>query len=97
MAQQFVSALSAAVQQPFALVTFDTAWHGGAVYHTNVLLAIGTHVVVVCLECVVDAHALEAQLLRLRKKIVRITGAQMAEFCANILELDGRILVMSTR
>ncbi|KAL4451603.1 hypothetical protein ABPG75_007265 [Micractinium tetrahymenae] len=86
------------------LVTFtSTDSGGGTVYHTNVMMAIGTDVAVVCLESVGD----EAERRNLQQKlskthtIVDITREQMAALCGNVLELeDGRglpVLAMSTR
>lgn len=75
---------------------------GTPVYHTNVVMHIGTHHAVVCLESVSDA----AQRARLRasleangKQVVPITLEQMHHFAGNMLELTGsdgeQLLVMS--
>ncbi|KAL4433427.1 hypothetical protein ABPG77_010280 [Micractinium sp. CCAP 211/92] len=86
------------------LVTFTSKdSKGSTVYHTNVMMAIGTDVAVVCLESVED----EAERRNLQQKlakthtVVDITREQMAALCGNVLELeDGRglpVLAMSTR
>jgi hypothetical protein len=92
-----------AQQLDYELMTFDAVDAGGtAVYHTNVLMAIGTGFAVVCGESIVgDAHR-AAVLSKLRSTghdIVDITLAQMAQFAANVLELaapDGKLIALST-
>jgi hypothetical protein len=91
-----------AQQLDYELMTFDAVDAGGAaVYHTNVLMAIGTGFAVVCSESIVnEAHRI-AVLSKLRSTehmIVDITLAQMAQFAANVLELavpDGKIIALS--
>ena len=86
------------------VVTFvSTDGAGGAVYHTNVMMAVGTDVAVVCLESVDDERErarLRAALER-HHAIVDISRAQMAGMCGNVLELeDGRglpVLAMSSQ
>lgn len=86
------------------LVTFHSSDSGGnAVYHTNVMMAVGTGAAVVCLESIADEKERKHLVSRLGKthEIVDITRAQMAALCGNVLELeDGRglpVLAMSTR
>ncbi|CAL8463431.1 g2965 [Coccomyxa elongata] len=86
------------------LVTFRTVDPAGAdVYHTNVMMAIGTDVAVVCLEAVPDAaeRAHLRERLQRHHTVVEISFEQMGRMCGNILELeDGRglpILAMSTQ
>jgi hypothetical protein len=92
-----------AQQLDYELMTFDAADAGGAaIYHTNVLMAIGTGFAVVCTESFVnDAHraAVLSKLDTTGHAIVEITAAQMAQFAGNILELaapKGRIIALST-
>ncbi|KIY97987.1 hypothetical protein MNEG_9977 [Monoraphidium neglectum] len=86
------------------LVTFhshDTA--NKPVYHTNVMMAIGTGVAVVCADSVQDASERARLLASLRRgrEVVEISQAQMAALCGNVLELqDGRglpVMAMSTQ
>src|SRR5580693_4621768 len=92
-----------AQQLDYELMTFDAVDAGGAaVYHTNVLMAIGTSFAIVCAESIVgDAHR-AAVLSKLRSTghtIVEITLAQMAQFAANVLELaapGGKLIALST-
>jgi hypothetical protein len=92
-----------AQQLDYELMTFDAVDAGGAaIYHTNVLMAIGTGFAVVCSESIVnDAHraAVLSKLGTTGHAIVEITAAQMAQFAGNILELaapKGRIIALST-
>ena len=61
-------------------------------YHTNVLLSIGSNWTVVCGEAIVEADR-ERVLQRLRasgREIIEISAAAMAAFAGNILELAGQ-------
>ncbi len=84
----------------FAFHAADEA--GMAVYHTNVVMHVGTRFAVVCLESVQDAEeraALVAQLQADGKEIVEISMAQMHQFAGNMLEVrgadGGKRLIMS--
>jgi hypothetical protein len=86
------------------LVTFHSSDSAGKpVYHTNVMMAVGTGVAVVCLESVADDKERRRLKESLEKthEIVDITRDQMAALCGNVLELeDGRglpVMAMSTR
>jgi hypothetical protein len=77
---------------------------GVAAYHTNVVLALGTHFAIVCLAAVRDEHErreLESTLRAADRELVPITLAQMDEFAANALELRGKdarpLLALSAR
>jgi hypothetical protein len=92
-----------AQQLDYELMTFDAVDAGGAaIYHTNVLMAIGTGFAVVCSESIVnDAHrtAVLSMLGATGHAIVEITPAQMAQFAGNVLELaapKGRLIALST-
>ncbi|KAK9797387.1 hypothetical protein WJX73_009806 [Symbiochloris irregularis] len=86
------------------LVTFQaTDSAGKPVYHTNVMMAIGTDVAVVCLESVADGKERQHLLSKLSQhhQVVDITRKQMAALCGNVLELeDGRglpVLALSSQ
>jgi hypothetical protein len=77
-----------------------------AIYHTNVLLSIGTDWAVVCAEAITGGdRARVLQRLRARHEVVEISMPLMAQFAANVLELragpangaGARILVLSER
>jgi hypothetical protein len=87
----------------YELMTFDAADGGGLpVYHTNVLMAIGTGFAVVCGESIGnDAHraAVLSKLRATGHAIIDISLAQMAQFAANVLELSapgGALVALST-
>ncbi|KXZ48175.1 hypothetical protein GPECTOR_30g271 [Gonium pectorale] len=86
------------------LVAFrSTDLRGKSVYHTNVMMAIGTGVAIVCAESVQDAKERQHLLSSLRRthEVVEISLAQMDSLCGNALELeDGRglpVMAMSTQ
>ncbi len=86
------------------VVTFhSTDGAGHPVYHTNVMMAIGTDVAVVCAESVDDPAERKHLLERLGRShaVVQISREQTAQLCGNVLELeDGRglpVLAMSSR
>jgi hypothetical protein len=73
-----------------------------AYYHTNVMMAIGTHWAVICLESIEsesDRIALRCKIEETGKILIPITRTQVAKFCGNILEVKNRkgehILLMS--
>jgi len=77
---------------------------GTPIYHTNVVMSIGTRMAVVALENIdaADRHRLAARLGG-QREVLPIDGDEMAAFAGNVLELgtwdeylgDMRILVMS--
>ncbi|KAK9815839.1 hypothetical protein WJX72_010576 [[Myrmecia] bisecta] len=86
------------------LVTFQSTDAAGVpVYHTNVMMAVGTDVAVVCLESVADPKERERLRARLAAthKVIDISRAQMGAMSGNVLELqDGRglpVMAMSSQ
>lgn len=74
------------------------------IYHTNVMMAMGTNFVVICKESIPikkEWEALAKQFKKNKKDIVNITLKQMNQFAGNMLLLkDGigkNLIVMSTR
>lgn len=82
--------------EPVVFKTFGP--RGLPVYHTNVLLTIGTGYAVVCTECIENPVPVLSSLLATDRELIEITRTQMASFCGNALELesDGRFLIMSS-
>ena len=87
----------------YELLVFDARDPSGTeVYHTNVVMGIGTHAAVFCAECCTsdDAARVRAGLVAAGKQVVEITWAQVVDFAGNAIELiDGsgaRRWVMST-
>jgi len=91
-----------AQQLDYDVVSFDALdGLGRPIYHTNVLMAVGSGFAVVCEECLPNAVHRIAVLTRLRAtghEIVSITRAQMHKFAGNVLELaapGGPVVVLS--
>ena len=76
----------------YELMTFDAVdSNARSIYHTNVMLAIGTNFAVVCGESLANpAHraAVFSQLQGTGHEIIDITSQQMAQFAGNLLELE---------
>ena len=74
------------------------------IYHTNVMMSVGTTFAIVCLESILDVTHREKVQTRLRddgKEVVPITLEQVDHFAGNVLELrsgdENSFLVMSTQ
>ncbi len=73
---------------------------GLPIYHTNVIMTLGTEFAVICLECVRDLDEKKALIKSLEadnKEIIDITFEQVRAFAGNMLELkkpDGSSLVV---
>jgi hypothetical protein len=74
------------------------------VYHTNVVMCVGTDFALVALEMIADAREREtvrARLSKTGKEIVDLTREQIANFAGNAIELHdatgNRLLVISSR
>ncbi|HAL83341.1 MAG TPA: amidinotransferase [Mucilaginibacter sp.] len=79
---------------------FDEYHH--AIYHTNVLMCIGSKFAVICLDSITDAdekNAVTAILKLTNKEIVNISFGQMNQFAGNMLEVKNNkgesLIVMS--
>jgi hypothetical protein len=87
----------------YELVTFETRGAAGQpIYHTNVVMSIGSRFAVVCREAIAPPHraAVFDKLAAAGHEVVGITLQQMSEFAGNVLEMSlpsGRILALSTR
>ena len=93
-----------AQQLDYELVSFDAVdARGLAIYHTNVLMAIGARFAVVCTAAIANPQHRTAVLSNLRATghdIVEISLPQMAEFAGNVLELapsKGNLIALSAR
>jgi hypothetical protein len=84
-------------------MAFDAVDDTGApVYHTNVMMAVGTELALIALDMITDDRRRTEVSARLsaRHEVIALTRAQIAEFAGNAIELQGasgRILVMSAR
>ena len=74
----------------YRVVTFTaTDGAGRAIYHTNVMMAVGTSAAVVCLECIRDAEdrdALREWLQSTGHEVIEITLVQVGCMAGNMLE-----------
>ena len=93
-----------AEQLSYTSAVFDAVDRSGnPVYHTNVMMSVGTQFAVVCLGAIADPAVREAITRRLEESgrdIVDITLEQMHAFAANLIELEGRdgtVIALSER
>ena len=76
---------------------------GKPIYHTNVMMSVGTQFAVACCEAIADPGTRNAITQRLEdsgRDVVEITLEQMHGFAANLLELQGRdgaVIALSAR
>ena len=74
---------------------------GLAIYHTNVMLSLGTEFAVICSECIEESSRgrVLASLRATRASIIEVSRSQMGFFACNILEVkfgrDERAVLMS--
>lgn len=91
-------------QMNFDAVVFDSFdKNGNLIYHTNVMMEVGSQVAVVCLESIKEEKEREKVVSRLTttgKIIVDISLKQVEQFAGNMLELKSRngnpLMIMST-
>jgi hypothetical protein len=89
----------------YEMVLFDAVdAQGRAIYHTNVMMCVGSRLAVVCADAIPDKRAREAVMGRLCEtghELVVISLEQMGAFAGNMLEVVGRQgegrLLMSAR
>ena len=88
----------------FSPVKFRSATADGrAVYHTNVLMCIGTRFALVGLSLIPDAAEREqvrASLVESGREVIELSAEQISEYAGNALELDNghkKLLVLSAR
>jgi hypothetical protein len=87
----------------YELVAFEAADGAGRpIYHTNVMMAVGTGFAVICGESIASPQRRDGVYARLRasgREIIEISPAQMRAFAGNILELapgGAGVIAMST-
>lgn len=86
--------------EPMVFDAKDSA--GTAIYHTNVLMCIGSDFVMAGFEMISNATRREEIMRRFQnagKRIINLTEQQINQFCGNAIELQGaqgRILALST-
>ena len=88
----------------FDPILFDAVDHNGKpIYHTNVMMEVGTQVAVICLEAIKNEQERQKVVARLQnsgKVIVETALNQLEHFVGNMLELKNRsghpLMVMSS-
>jgi len=93
-----------AMQLDYECIVFNaTDARGQPIYHTNVLMSVGSRFAVVCLPAIAETRAREAIVSRIERSgrtLIDITLEQMHGFAANLLELeaaDGAVIALSAR
>jgi hypothetical protein len=88
----------------YELVPFDAEDAGGQpIYHTNVMMAVGTGFAVLCTAAIRKLEhraAVSGKLTQTGHALIEISNAQMHEFAGNLLELDtprGKLIAISAR
>ncbi|MFZ1411363.1 MAG: arginine deiminase-related protein [Micropruina sp.] len=87
--------------EPMAFDTLDE--HGRPIYHTNVMMAVGTEFALVCLQAIAEPTRraeIAARLTDSGRTVIDLSYAQVADFAGNAIELagrDGLLLALSTR
>ena len=86
----------------YDIVTFEAFDTGGVpIYHTNVLMSVGTRFAAICTECIESRHraAVIDMLQSSGRMIIELTLQQMNSFAGNMLELrtrsGGHVVAMS--
>jgi len=90
-------------QEDYTAVCFDAADEKGkAIYHTNVLMCVGTQFAVICLDSIPNPHekvVVIEYLKSTQKEIIEITFEQMNQFAGNMLEVktknDETLIILS--
>ena len=88
----------------FEPMAFDTAdEYGNSIYHTNVMMCVGTDFAMVGFDIISDGNRREeirARLGEMGRTVIPLSNKQLGEFAGNALELsgkEGRILAISSR
>ncbi|MGE3192234.1 MAG: citrulline utilization hydrolase CtlX [Microbacteriaceae bacterium] len=82
-------------------MVFDASLRGVPIYHTNVMMCIGTEFALVGLDAMTSRRdEIAERLAEQGREVVALTDDQLADFAGNAIELhgtQGRILAMSAR
>ena len=88
----------------YQLVTYSASYQNQPIYHTNVVMCVGTHFAIVCGEVITNEEERTNVLQTLEKNgkiIIDITANQLNNFCGNALELQNDegvfVVAMSSR
>jgi len=78
-------------QLGYRSITFHSYDKGKLVYHTNVMMSVGTDFALICSECIKNESErmkVLSELETLGKNIIKISNEQMEHMCGNIFELN---------
>lgn len=82
-------------------MVFDASLRGVPIYHTNVMMCIGTEFALVGLDAMTSRRdEIAERLAEQGREVIALTDDQLADFAGNAIELhgtQGRILAMSAR
>ena len=87
----------------FELVLFETESHtGSAIYHTDVLMYVGTDIVGICFDVIKAEHKdYVKEKVWQHHEVVELSSEQIEEFCGNAIEAQNAdnelFLIMSSR
>ena len=87
----------------FELILFETESHnGGPIYHTDVLMYIGTKIVGICFDVIKEKYReLVTASVKEHHEVIELSSPQLLNFCGNSLEVANNcgdlFLVMSSR
>ena len=91
-------------QMDYTAICFDAVdEHSKAIYHTNVLMCIGSKFAVICLDSIPNPHekvVVTESLKTTHKEIIEISFAQMNQFAGNMLEVinsEGESLIVMSQ
>jgi hypothetical protein len=91
-------------QAGYRAVVFDAIDEKGkAIYHTNVLMCVGSKFAVICLDSIPNPHeriVVKESLTSTQKEIIDISFGQMNQFAGNMLEVkntEGENLIMMSK
>jgi hypothetical protein len=79
---------------PIVFEAFDRA--GAPIYHTNVVLSVGSDWAVICSRACPSPNPVLAELKMAGKNVIDVDFDQLEAFCGNVIELDG-VIVTSSR
>ena len=90
-------------QAGYTAITFDAVdQRGQAIYHTNVMMCLGSQFAVICFDAISNPHekiVVGESLASTKKEIIEISFEQMNQFAGNMLEVrnkaDEILIVMS--
>lgn len=90
-------------QSGYTAICFDAVDENGkAIYHTNVLMCVGSKFAVICLDSIANPHervVISESLTSAGKEIIEISFEQMNQFAGNMLEVKSKeaetLIVMS--